>query len=61
MQGYSVIFGIVFGEARKGPKAYNWYLSPDMRSLVFFNAQTGKEYTPVALDDFGFEPRFAML
>lgn len=61
IHGYSVLFGIVFGKARKGPKAYNWYLSPDLKSLVFFDAQTGKEYTPAALDDFGFEPKFAML
>ncbi|KAG8911654.1 hypothetical protein FRC01_005599 [Tulasnella sp. 417] len=60
IHGYAVLFGIIFGGARKGPKAYNWYLTPDMRSLVFFDAQTGKEYTSAALDDFGFEPTFAM-
>lgn len=60
VRGYSILFGIIFGEARQGPKAYNWYLSSDMRSLVFFDAQTGKEYTTAALDHFGFEPTFAM-
>ncbi|KIO17421.1 hypothetical protein M407DRAFT_32914 [Tulasnella calospora MUT 4182] len=43
--GYSILFGIIFGEAKKGPKAYNWYLSYDMGSLVFFDPQTGIEYT----------------
>ncbi|KAG8902660.1 hypothetical protein FRC01_009518, partial [Tulasnella sp. 417] len=59
IRGYSILFGIIYGEARKGPKAYNWYLSPDMCSLVFFDAQSGKEYGPAALDGFGFEPTFA--
>lgn len=58
VQGASVLFGIIYGEARKGPKAYNWYLSRDMRSLVFFDAQIGEEYSPAALDEFGFEPTF---
>lgn len=60
LKGYSVLFGIVFGDARRGPKAYNWYLSPDMQSLMFFDAQTGKEYTTGGLVRFGFEPSFLM-
>ncbi|KAG8911653.1 hypothetical protein FRC01_005598 [Tulasnella sp. 417] len=58
--GYSVLFGIIFGNAQQGTRAYNWYLSHDMRSLMFFDAQTGIEYTSAALDEFGFEPTFAM-
>lgn len=58
VQGVSFLFGIIYGEAGQGPKAYNWYLTRDMRSLVFFDAQTGEEYSPAALDDFGFEPTF---
>ncbi|KAG8964197.1 hypothetical protein FRC00_003443 [Tulasnella sp. 408] len=58
IQGPSVLFGIIYGEARKGPKAYNWYLARDMRSLVFFDAQIGEEYGPAALDEFGFNPTF---
>lgn len=58
--GLSVLFGIIYGEARRGPKAYNWYLSHDLRSLVFFDAQTNREYTAGGLDDFGFEPTFAI-
>ncbi|KAG8906950.1 hypothetical protein FRC01_007859 [Tulasnella sp. 417] len=57
-RGYSVLFGIVYGGAKKGPKAYNWYLTSDMSALVFFDAQTGREYTPAAIDGFGFEPTF---
>ncbi|KIO23019.1 carbohydrate-binding module family 13 protein [Tulasnella calospora MUT 4182] len=57
--GYSALFGVVYGEAKKGPRAYNWYLAPDMRSLVFFDAQTGKEYTQTTLEEFEFEPTFA--
>lgn len=57
--GFGILFGIIYGEARKGPKAYNWYLTEDMRSLVFFDPQTGREYSTAALDDFGFEPVFA--
>lgn len=60
LQGYYVLFGIVFGQAQKGPKAYNWYLSPDMQALVFFDAQTSKEYTTSGLEHFGFEPSFVM-
>lgn len=56
VQGVSVLFGIIYGEARKGPKAYNWYLTRDMCSLAFFDAQTGEEYSAAALDGFGFEP-----
>lgn len=59
--GFGVLFGIVYGEAKKGPKAYNWYLMTDMCSLVFFDPQTGKEYSAAALNAFGFEPTFAML
>ncbi|KIO26697.1 hypothetical protein M407DRAFT_24010 [Tulasnella calospora MUT 4182] len=58
---YSILFGIIYGEAKTGPRAYNWYLTQDMRSLIFFDAQTGKEYTTEALDAFGFEPTFVML
>lgn len=56
IQGLSVLFGIMYGETRMGPRAYNWYLTRDMHSLVFFDAQTGEEYGPAALDGFGFEP-----
>lgn len=58
-RGYSVLFGVIYGEANKVPKAYNWYLTPDMSALLFFDAQTSREYTPEALDGFGFEPTFA--
>lgn len=49
---------MMFGETRRGTRAYNWYLTPDMYSLVFFDAQTGQEYSPAALEVFGFEPMF---
>ncbi|KIO17417.1 hypothetical protein M407DRAFT_172304 [Tulasnella calospora MUT 4182] len=58
--GFSVLFGIIYGEAPKGPRAYNWYLSPDMCSLVFFDAQIGKEYCTAALNELGFEPTLAI-
>ncbi|KIO33511.1 hypothetical protein M407DRAFT_17762 [Tulasnella calospora MUT 4182] len=61
LDGYSVLFGIVYGNASKGPKAYNWYLSPETLSLVFFDPQTNKEYTKTDLHGFGFEPTFAVL
>ncbi|KAG8941221.1 hypothetical protein FRC04_004673 [Tulasnella sp. 424] len=57
--GYSLLFGVIYGEAERGPKAYNWYLASDMRSLAFLDAQTGKEYTTAALDEFSFQPVFA--
>lgn len=59
IRGFGILFGIIYGEAEKGPKAYNWYLTEDMRSLVFFDPQTGREYSTAALDEFGFEPVFA--
>lgn len=59
IDGYSVLFGVVYGDAKKGPKAYNWYLSNDMHDLMFFDAQTGREYTPAAVKAFEFEPTFA--
>ncbi|KAG8992789.1 hypothetical protein FRB90_000900 [Tulasnella sp. 427] len=60
LDGYSVLFGLIYGETRRGPKAYNWYLSPDMTALVFFDAQTNREYTIRSLDDFGFKPNFML-
>ncbi|KIO23033.1 carbohydrate-binding module family 13 protein [Tulasnella calospora MUT 4182] len=60
IRGYSVLWGMIYGETRKGPRAYNWYLSPDLFSLVFFDAQSGKEYGLAALDSFGFEPTLAL-
>lgn len=60
-RGFGILFGIIYGGARRGPKAYNWYLTSDMCSLVFFDTQPGKEYTAAALNGFGFEPTFAML
>lgn len=61
IDGYSVLFGIIYGNAPKGPNVYNWYLSPDTWSLVFFDPQSGKEYTASALDASGFKPTFAVL
>lgn len=58
VQGVSVLFGIIYGEPKKGPKAYNWYLTADMCSLVFFDAQIGQEYSPAALDGLDFKPTF---
>jgi len=60
IDGFSLLFGIVYGNARKGPKAYNWYLSRDMHSVVFFDAQTGREYTAPALEEAGFKPSFGI-
>lgn len=59
--GFGVLFGIIYGETKKERKAYNWYLTDDMCSLVFFDPQTGKEYSAAALDRSGFEPAFATL
>ncbi|KAG8992788.1 hypothetical protein FRB90_000899 [Tulasnella sp. 427] len=59
LDNFAVLFGVVYGNAKKGAKAYNWYLSNDMHDLAFFDAQTGREYTPAALNAFGFEPTFA--
>lgn len=58
--GYSVLFGIIYGEASKGPNAYNWYLSSNMKSLVFFDPQANKEYKSADLDSFGFKPSCAV-
>ena len=58
--GYAILFGIVYGKADKGPNAYNWYLTPDMEALVFFDAQTGLEYTTATLKRRGFKPSFAV-
>ncbi|KAG8941219.1 hypothetical protein FRC04_004671 [Tulasnella sp. 424] len=57
---YSVLFGVVYGNARRGPKAYNWYLSNDLHDLVFLDSQTGREFTPAAMNAFGFEPTMAI-
>lgn len=58
---YSILCGVVYGKARRGPKAYNWYLSNDMHDLIFFDPQTGLEYTPAAVNALQFEPTFATL
>lgn len=59
VQGFGVLFGIIYGHSEAGPKVYNWCLTSDMCLLVFFDPQTGKEYSTAALDQFGFEPVFA--
>ncbi|KIO23020.1 carbohydrate-binding module family 13 protein [Tulasnella calospora MUT 4182] len=56
---FSILFGVVYGNARTGPKAYNWYLSSGMHDLMFFDAQTGQEFTSAAVDAIQFEPTFA--
>lgn len=60
-RGFGVLIGIIYGAAKEEPRAYNWYLTDDMCSLVFFDPQTGKEYSAAALDGVGFEPTFATL
>jgi len=60
LDGYGVLFGIVYGQAQLGPGAYNWYLTPDLESLVFFDPQTGMEYTAITLEKRGFEPSFVI-
>ncbi|KAG8980814.1 hypothetical protein FRB90_007465, partial [Tulasnella sp. 427] len=42
IRGYSVLFGIIYGNTPGGPRAFNWYLSPDLGLLVFFDALSGK-------------------
>ncbi|KAG8917505.1 hypothetical protein FRC01_002402, partial [Tulasnella sp. 417] len=59
--GFGVLFGIVYGATPNERKAYNWYLTDDMLSLVFFDPQTGKEYSSGALDASGFVPTLATL
>ncbi|KAG8898205.1 hypothetical protein FRC00_003118 [Tulasnella sp. 408] len=59
--GYSVLFGVIYGETSKGSTAYNWYLSSNMKSLVFFDPQANKEYKSADLDSFGFKPSCAVL
>lgn len=61
IRGFGVLFGIVYGEAKKELKAYNWYLTDDMFSLIFFDPVTGREYSAEALNGSGFEPIFATL
>ncbi|KAG8894893.1 hypothetical protein FRC01_012687, partial [Tulasnella sp. 417] len=56
---YTILFGVIYGNSRAGPKAYNWYLSNGMLDLIFFDAQTGQESTSAALDAIQFEPTFA--
>ncbi|KIO25705.1 carbohydrate-binding module family 13 protein [Tulasnella calospora MUT 4182] len=58
LDGYSVLFGVIYGEALVGVKAYNWYLSADMSELVFCDAQTNTEHTALTLDGFKFNPTF---
>jgi len=58
--GYGVLFGIVYGQAKRGPNAYNWYLTSDLEHLVFFDPQNGMEYTTTTLDKRGFKPSFVL-
>jgi hypothetical protein len=45
--GITVLFGVMFGENISGKKhSYNWYLTQDLSSLVFFEPQNGTEVTP---------------
>ncbi|KAG9049470.1 hypothetical protein FS837_010163 [Tulasnella sp. UAMH 9824] len=61
IRGFGVLFGIIYGEAKKELRAYNWYLTDDMCLLIFFDPLTGREYSTEALDRSGFEPIFATL
>ncbi|KAG8908017.1 hypothetical protein FRB99_000835 [Tulasnella sp. 403] len=56
---YSVLFGLIYGMRHDGGYAYNWTLSQDMLSPVFFDAQNGQELTPAALERLAFKSRFS--
>ncbi|KAG8903840.1 hypothetical protein FRB99_002655 [Tulasnella sp. 403] len=54
-----VLFGIVYGSCRSGRYSYNWTLTADCQSVVFFDAYTGNELTTTSLEQLGFKARFA--
>lgn len=51
-----VLFGVVEGEKMGVKQAYNWLLTQDLCSVIFVDAQTGREYTARGVDLEGFSP-----
>jgi len=42
--GIAIVFGVMFGRKTSGEAhAYNWYLTPDLSSIIFFEPQHGNE------------------
>ncbi|KAG8894067.1 hypothetical protein FRB99_001532 [Tulasnella sp. 403] len=58
LDGCGALFGIVYGSLRGGRYSYNWTLTKDCQSVVFFDAYTGDEFTTTTLEQLGFRPRF---
>ncbi|KIO17539.1 hypothetical protein M407DRAFT_12312 [Tulasnella calospora MUT 4182] len=56
IRGIAVLIGVVEGETMGEKRAYNWYLTQDLCSVAFLDAQTGREYTARGLDLEGFRP-----
>ncbi|KAG8895458.1 hypothetical protein FRB99_000575 [Tulasnella sp. 403] len=52
------LLGIVYGNHRGGRYSYNWTLTNDCQSVVFFDAYTGDELTTTSLEQLGFKARF---
>ena len=43
-QGLALVFGVMFGRNATGAEhAYNWYLTADLSSVIFFEPQNGNE------------------
>jgi len=55
IQGYTFLFGVVYGSTTKGPKVYNWQLSQDLYELVFIDPLSGRECTSSSLNLEGFQ------
>ncbi|KAG8898198.1 hypothetical protein FRB99_007599 [Tulasnella sp. 403] len=53
-----VLFGIVYGSHQGGRYSYNWTLTKDCQSVVFFDAYTGDELTTASLEQLGFKARY---
>jgi len=40
----AIVFGVMFGRNASGAgHAYNWYLTPDLSGIIFFEPQNGNE------------------
>ncbi|KAG8908016.1 hypothetical protein FRB99_000834 [Tulasnella sp. 403] len=52
------LFGIVYGSQGGGQYTYNWTLTKDCQSVMFFDAYSGDELTTASLEQLGFKARF---
>ncbi|KAG8895459.1 hypothetical protein FRB99_000576 [Tulasnella sp. 403] len=61
LDGYRILVGIVHGSLGSERYSYNWALTDDRQSVIFFDPYLGEELTTVSLEKLGFKALIATL